>query len=492
MSENPDDFFQEHGETISTGSNNGNTSKDRENREQDTTTQTLILDRKTPLRSAAMFVAAHFLKQEKRTLHFHECLFYAWCGTRYCETSEADIRAKVYSFLDTAVCARARGEAAPFSPNRTTVTDVIDALKAVTNLSNAIHAPAWLDTPPGVSADEVIACANGLLQLGSLKLLPSTPEFFGLNALDFSFDAHASAPKVWLRFLEELWPNDAQAIDTLQEIFGYFLTTDTRQQKVFLVIGPKRSGKGTMARVLRRLLGADNVVNPTLDGLARNFGLAPLIGKPLAIISDARIGDRADHHAIAERLLSISGEDSVTADRKYLSAWTGRLPTRFLILSNELPVVSDASGALASRFIVLTLKNSFFGKEDLGLTDQIVVELPGILNWAICGWKRLMERGHFVQPGSSAEMIQAMEDLGSPIKAFLCDECEIQPGLTVLVDTLFNAWSRWCGQQGRGSGTVQVFGRDLRAALPELTMSNPREGSDRRRTYRGLGLKRTA
>src|SRR5215472_9160659 len=96
------------------------------------------------------------------------------------------------------------------------------------------------------------------------------------------------------------------------------------------MVGPKRSGKGTIA-------GPDNTVAPTLAGLGTNFGLAPLIGKRVAIISDARLGGRADQAAIGQRLLSITGEDTITIDRKFLPAWTGRLQVRFLILSNELP-----------------------------------------------------------------------------------------------------------------------------------------------------------
>ena len=55
---------------------------------------------------------------------------------------------------------------------------------------------------------------------------------------------------------------------------------------------------------------------------------------------------------VVERLLSVSGEDSLTIDRKYREPWTGRLPTRFVVMTNELPRLSDSSGALASRFIV--------------------------------------------------------------------------------------------------------------------------------------------
>src|SRR5262249_45815776 len=135
----------------------------------------------------------------------------------------------------------------------------------------------------------------------------------------------------WERFLGELWPGDDNAIASLQEVFGYLLAGDTSQQKAFMIVGPKRAGKGTIGRVLTGLLGPHNVAAPTLASLATNFGLSPLIGKPLAVISDARLSTRADSKIVVERLLSISGEDSLTVDRKYKDPWTGRLPTRFVI-----------------------------------------------------------------------------------------------------------------------------------------------------------------
>jgi putative DNA primase/helicase len=169
---------------------------------------------------------------------------------------------------------------------------------------------------------------------------------------------------------------------------------------MFLIVGPKRSGKGTIARVLTGVIGLDNSIAPTLAGLGANFGLAPLVGKRVAIISDARLGGRADQHIIAERLLSISGEDAITIDRKYRDAWTGRLQTRFLILSNELPRLTDASGALAGQFIMLVLTRSFYGREDHALTTRLLTERSAILNWAVAGWRRLTERGFFLTPAS--------------------------------------------------------------------------------------------
>ena len=117
-----------------------------------------------------------------------------------------------------------------------------------------------------------------------------TPAFFSLHMLNYSFDPAAPEPAAWLEFLHQLWPdNDQESIDLLQEWFGHLLVPDTSYQKILMLLGPKRSGKGTVARVLRCLIGVENCCNPTLSSLATNFGLAPLVGKLAAIVTDARL-----------------------------------------------------------------------------------------------------------------------------------------------------------------------------------------------------------
>ncbi len=64
------------------------------------------------------------------------------------------------------------------------------------------------------------------------------------------------------------------------------------------------------------MLGEANCVFPTLSSLSGEFGRWPLIDKKLAAITDARISTKADTHKIAELLLSISGGDLQTINRK--------------------------------------------------------------------------------------------------------------------------------------------------------------------------------
>jgi putative DNA primase/helicase len=452
-----------------------------------------ILEPHDPYPGAHEFRRRHHELDGARTLHEQAGVFYAYNGAAYPEVEVSAIRAALWAFADHAMRRKKEGDnysLVPFQPTSSRINNLLDALRGSTHLGKEFRAPCWLDSRDGdPPADRLIVFPNGLLDVADRHLHPPTPRFFTHYALDFDYAPQAERPMRWMEFLHQLSGDDGGSITALQEWMGYFLLPDTRQQKIFMIVGPKRSGKGTIGRVLAALLGQRNVCAPTLSGLSTNFGLWPLIGKQLAIISDARLGGRADQAAIAERLLSISGEDALTIDRKHLSPWTGKLSTRFLVLTNELPRLQDASGALASRFLVLSLRRSVYGHEDTGLTGALLKELPGILEWALTGLERLTERGSFVQPEASADAIRELEDLGSPVAAFVREQCDVGPGLTVEMGRLYRAWTQWCADQGRDHpGTAPTFGRDLRAVIPGLGMSQPRIEGTRVRRYEGIGL----
>jgi putative DNA primase/helicase len=374
------------------------------------------------------------------------------------------------------------------------VGNVTLALAGYAKIDGKIRQPAWLTDNPPFPAVDVLPCRNALVYLpgiaeGKATTCPPTPAFFCPYVLDYDHDPAAECPAEWLRFLASLWPDDEASINTVQEWMGYLLTADTRQQKILMMIGPKRSGKGTIARVFGALLGAENIASPTLASLGTNFGLEPLIGKPAATITDARLSGRADIAQIVERLLSISGEDGQTIDRKFKPAVTVKLPTRFTLISNELPRFTEMSGALAGRMIILRLTRSFYGKEDLDLLRRLMLELPGILLWAIEGWKRLHTRGYFVQPESGKAMVEELEELTSPIGMFVKERCTVGPEHDVSIKTLFGAWQEWCKEKNREQvGDESAFGRNLRTVVPTLATKQVKTQSVHSRHFVGISL----
>ncbi len=383
---------------------------------------------------------------------------------------------------------------------RTLVSNVQLALQSMTFLPGNTDPPFWIDGTGPFPANEVLPMRNALVHLPGVVtgdmaepekfMTEPTPRFFSAYALDFDFDLDADPPVELIKFLNSVWPDDPGSIDALQEWFGYCLLPDTRQQKIGTFIGPKRSGRGTIARLLKALVGSENVAGPRLSALATNFGLEPLIGKPLAIIGDARLSGRSDRGAIVEAMLAISGEDTITIDRKNKAAWTGKLPTRLMLLSNEIPKLPDESGALPSRQLIWKFKESFYGREDLGLDARLAAELPGILLWAIEGWKRLHARGYFLQPKSAEDLVSQMMDIASPVGTFVGERCDLGPTYQVDVAELFAEWCTWCESKRRPSGDEQTFGRNLRTVVPTMETKQRRAISGARvRCFTGIGLR---
>lgn len=450
-----------------------------------------ILDHQAPLQIAEALIHKQYLHEQLRILQYCSHSFWQWDGVKYVELEENEIRQVIYIFLRDAKELNSSGYLESFNPTKHKVDQVIDALRAICYLK---HHPAngafWIDGRDMPDPKYLISFRNGLLSVQdwlnnpTIPLIPHTPMFLNVNALTFDFEPSAPEPKAWLEFLEAIWANDQESQMTFQEWGGYILIQDTRQHKILLIIGPPRSGKGTIGRIFRELLGYFNVVGPTLSCLGGEFGLQPLLNQMLALISDARLNGKGNNSVIIERLLSISGEDPLTVNRKFLPPLTVQLPTRIMMMSNELPDMRDSSGAIAKRYLVLTLKKSWLGKEDTSLFNRLKAELPGILLWALKGLERLMQRGYFLQPSTSAQTIEELEAMTSPIKAFISEKCEINPNGRTPIALLFNEWRAWCADIGYPhSGSIQSFGKNLSAAFPEIEITRPQKDKVREKRF---------
>lgn len=461
--------------------------------ERDPSTGRLVLSSKRTRPTAVAYQRDFYTHPDGRTLHYYAGMLMTWRHGRFVEIEDVAVRNQLQPWLHDAlkyVTDRRTGEMVltDFDANPGTVKQAFETICNHVYLDANTASPSWLSTLPGGEnppADELLPCCNTVLHLPTGRRIKPSPRLFTVNALDFDPDPEATMPEEWFRFLDQLFGEDEESTNLLQEWFGYCLNSDTSQQKMLLMVGPRRSGKGTIGRVLSRLVGEGNVCGPTTSGLAGSFGLQPLVGKSLAIVSDARFsGDSIQ--TVVERLLCISGEDALTIERKHKTSVTMKLPTRFMFMTNELPRLHDASGALAGRFMILQLSQSFYGQEDRNLTAKLLDELPGILNWAIEGWRRLRERGHFVQPSSVEDAIHELEDLASPVGAFVRDKCMTGSGYRIDVDSLYRAYRQWCEAEGRQAiATKTTFGRDILAAVPGV---RARRNHSTGRFYEGLAL----
>jgi putative DNA primase/helicase len=417
--------------------------------------------------------------------------WWQWIGPRWVEVERKALGAAAYEFAENAFYVDRGGNGrhpAPrrkWAPGRRKIDDVLHALEAIARLDERVAMPSWLDGTP--NRGQLISCANGLLDVRTRELRGHAPAFWNETSVPFAYDPMPDLPICWHVFLEDIWPGDDASKAALQEVFGYVISGRLDLQVIVLLVGETRAGKGVIARLLRQLVGPENVAGPTLSSLGGEFGLSQLLGKPLAVIPDVRLSGRAN--TVVERLLSISGEDTLSVNRKNRPHWVGKLPTRLMLLSNEVPQLGDASQAIARRFLPFRFTRSWLGREDRNLEGRLHDELPGIFNWALDGLERLELQGRFTQPAGADDVWTTLAELASPVATFVRECCEQGPDLRVPVDQLYAAWQPWAEANGHGRKTKHVFGRDLRAVIPGLTNSRPREGDARTHIYVGVGLR---
>jgi putative DNA primase/helicase len=454
----------------------------------------IVLDPDNPMTTARLYLGKSCWNEKASLgmLQFWQKQFWEWNGKHWKVLDDDTLRSRLYVFLEKAKKEPKKGWHPDFSPTNTDVNKVVDALGAVVNLEPENEMPGWLGSGvPVENVRELISMENGLLYPPERRLLEHTPRFWSSNALEFKYDPDAKAPR-FEQFLKEVWPGDEEAQQSLVEMIGLCLTDVTKYQKAFMFVGPKRGGRGTIGRLIKGLIGKENYIGVTLHSFSDTFGMQSFIGKKVAVFSDARLdGVRQQSlSVIAERLLSITGEDVQDINRKYVGYWSGALSTRVIIFSNELLRFQDDSGALASRFITNRMIETFWGREDLELTTKLLAERSGILNLALDALDRLRSRGRLIQPSSGLEMSENLTRLTSDVLAFVEECCVIDCEASVTVDKLFSQWEIWCGSRKvrHGWGKNQ-FSEKIRAACPTVTSSRPRVNNPGRlTTLIGLGL----
>jgi len=289
----------------------------------------------------------------------------------------------------------------------------------------------------------LIVFNNGVLDTNTGHLHPHSQDYKTTVLLPYDYNPGASCPE-WMHFLNSTLDGDGERIALLQEWFGYLLTADYRHHKIMMMLGPKRCGKGTIGRVLEHIVGDANFSGGSLSSFARDSFLDGLRNRPVLFIGDAeKKVPPAKVSQVIERIKSISGNDAVDFDRKYLSGMSDTLPTRITIATNSVPALFDDSGALASRMLLLPFHQSFYGREDLGLIDRLLPELPGIATWALEGLRRLQYNGRFIEPAASREELDYIVENYSPLVRFINEHCITGPGQSCTSSDLYDCYRAW-------------------------------------------------
>ena len=324
------------------------------------------------------------------------------------------------------------------------------------------HAPMLgrIDPP-----SRLVFFRNGAFNPETGTLAPHDPVNANSRTLAVDYDPAAVAP-AWLAWLADIFQTEPERIGLLQEIMGWTLCRDNLGiEKAVIMVGPSRSGKGTIIRVMQALLqGAAGVFHlPQLDS---GKVLASMRACNVAIDPDTASPAKVNARQIVGLFKAVTANEPISVQLLYTQkTWQGPLDCKLLLAANSVPTLWDDSAATAHRWIPIVFNLSFLGKEDPTLAKRLIAELPGIAAWALVGLQRLMAQGRFTLPESSRIELENMIQSGSPVEQFIDDCLTFGADHRIADATIWTAYGAWIARTGHEGMTR----RNLMKALEDAT-----------------------
>lgn len=299
-----------------------------------------------------------------------------------------------------------------------------------------------------------------------------------------SYDNNANCPR-FMEFLNDIFNNDQELINLVGEMFGYCLTASTKFESSFILYGQGANGKSTLINVLKELITPANLVALNINQLNSDFNRAALMNK-LACISTEFDG-KISNSGIFKQI--VSGE-SISASYKYKDVFTFTPYAKLVFALNALPKVFDTSNGYYRRLIMIPFDNSYEGEnKDIDLTDKLLLELDGILQFAIAGLQRLGQKGKFTVSLRAEGLKQAYRLENDPIGYILDQLVEEAVDGTVGSRELYTAYQEYCMENGfKGVMNSQNFGKQLRRLFTKIDAHRTTIDGHKETIYCGIRL----
>lgn len=344
--------------------------------------------------------------------------------------------------------------------------------------SEVIVKAAQLDADP-----MLLNVPNGIIDLERGWLLPHQSEKLLTKLAPVPYAQGAPAPR-WKQFLQEVLP-DPEVRAFFKRVVGYTLTGSTREQVLFMLLGPGADGKSVAIETVREILGDDYARAADFSTFLEQK--RETVRNDLARLAGARLVtgvEMAPKGQLAEGLVKqATGGDKMTARFLYAEHFEFYPAFKLWLVSNEKPRISGAGPSIWRRIRLIPFEVRIpKERQDPNLREKLRTELPGILSWAVEGcleWQRngLSPPERVVQAG------EAYRDEMDMLGGFLSDCCVTTADMSVSVAEVYAAYIGYA----QTSGETPVSKPELGRLLRERGFEQARTASQR--VWKGISLR---
>lgn len=267
------------------------------------------------------------------------------------------------------------------------------------------------------------------------------------NKSNFVFQKDAKCP-TWNLFLQQIFNKDNDLIHFVQKAMGYALSGDVSEQCLFILWGTGANGKSTFLNVLHHLFGdyARSTMIETFmkKNSEQSNDLARLKGARLVTTSEIEQGK-----PLSESLIkTVTGEDELTARFLYGEYFSFKPTFKIFMATNHKPKIRGADNGIWRRIKMIPFTVTILPEQrDKKLTEKLIAENSGILNWLIQGyamWKKEDLEDPDAVRQANEEYRMDMDAVGT----FVNDCLELDAALQWRLHTkiLYETYIKWCAK----------------------------------------------
>jgi putative DNA primase/helicase len=274
-------------------------------------------------------------------------------------------------------------------------------------------------------------------------------EDFLTKRIPINYTSDAKCPK-FLKFLDEAMPGPGM-LGYLSRFAGYCLTGLTVEQAWYMFFGATATGKSTLVKVLRGLLGPYSVSLPEnyflITKTGTDYATADLAGVRLATCSETNEGKFLD----VAKIKALTGEEPIRAQKKYENFFEFSSQAKLILTTNHRPRLPDTDDSIWRRLKVLPFNAQC--PEDKRVDDLagklLDEEGGGILAWAVLGAQAWFNtRLRVDEPAAIKASVNEYRMDEDVVQNFMNECCTLDPDARVARKELFREYLRWCEDNG--------------------------------------------
>ena len=222
-----------------------------------------------------------------------------------------------------------------------------------------------------MNPDGYIPLKTGLLSLKDWTMQEFTASKFFTWKVRGTYDPSVTSlnqTPLFFKFLNESYPDNS--IQTLLDYMAYSLYPSFPRQKVLVIVGPPRIGKGTIANLMQKILneGFGRISLMKLLIPDNKFSLQGIEGKRLLV--DTEIKREFKKNTDFDVVNSLFGGDPLPLERKYHQEFTYISKSAGLLIGN-LPLFRVNNTAFLSRLLIITTREKREFKEVPNMAELI-------------------------------------------------------------------------------------------------------------------------